>query len=144
MLDILVRYIKYIGTSLTGTIVDTLVLWVLSDFAFTQGYWGEYVVSPVLSFQAAVLVNFLISYFYVWKDRVEDAKGLRAFLRLYGAYNLSCTTVFLFRLGVLLLVELCFGWDVLICNLLAMCLSGAVNFIVSNNIVFRKREYKNK
>lgn len=139
MTNILIRYMKFIGTSAVGTMVDTLVLWILSDFAFTKGWWGEYVVSPVLSFQAAVIVNYLISYLYVWKDRVEPEKGVRPFLKLYGAYNLSCSTVFLLRFGVMLLVERVFRWDVVFCNLAAMCVSGAVNFLVTNNLIFRKK-----
>ncbi len=138
-MNVLIRYVKFIGTSATGTVIDTLVLWLLSDFAFDAGWWGEYVVSPILSFQAAVLANYLISYFYVWKDRVDSAKGFRQFLRLYAAYNLSCSVVFLVRLGILLLIERFFGWDVVVCNLAAMCVSGIVNFLVTNNFIFRKR-----
>lgn len=140
MLQVLIRYVKFIGTSVVGTVIDTLVLWLLSDYVFNGVYWGEYIVSPVLSFQAAVLVNYIISYFYVWKDRVADVRGLRSFLRLYLAYNLSCSTVFLLRFGGLLLIERFTGWDVVLCNLAAMCLSGLVNFLITNNIVFRKKE----
>lgn len=139
MLPVLVRYIKFMGTGLVGTVVDTIVLWILSDFAFTRGYWGEYIVSPALSFQAAVLVNYSISYFYIWRDRVAGTDGVRTFLRLYLRYNLSCTTVFLLRLGAILLIERFTGWDVVICNLIAMCISGLANFLLTNNIVFRKR-----
>lgn len=144
MPNVFIRYIKFIGTSAVGTLIDTIVLWILSDYVFTDGYWGEYVVSPVLSFQAAVLVNFVISYFYIWKDRVSDARGLRSFLKLYGAYNISCSTVFMLRFGLLLLIERVFGWDVVVCNLAAMCISGIVNFLLSNNLVFRKKPVKNK
>lgn len=55
-----------------GTLVDTFVLWMLSDHVFTDGFWGEYIVSPVISFQCAVAVNYVISYFFVWKDRTRD------------------------------------------------------------------------
>ena len=140
MLQVLLRYVKFLGTSVVGTLVDTLVLWLLSDYAFNDGYWGEYILSPILSFQVAVLVNYIISYFYVWRDRVENVKGLRSFLKLYVAYNLSCSTIFLLRLGGLLLIEKFTGWDVVWCNLAAMCLSGLVNFLITNNIVFRKKE----
>ena len=44
MLKLLKRYVKYIGTSVAGTIVDTAVLWLLSDLVFTEGYWGEYII----------------------------------------------------------------------------------------------------
>ncbi len=131
----LVRFLKYSGTSLAGTLVDTLVLWILSDLVFTKGYWGEYVVSPAISFQCAVVTNFLISYFYVWKDRKKTRNPLLTFLY----YDLSCTAVFLLRLGFLLLVERIFGWDVVICNLVAMCVTGIINFIMNNQVIFRKR-----
>ncbi len=131
----LVRFLKYSGTSLAGTLVDTLVLWVLSDLVFTKGYWGEYVVSPAISFQCAVITNFLISYFYVWKDREKTRNPFLTFLY----YDISCTAVFLLRLGFLLLVERIFGWDVVICNLVAMCVTGIINFIMNNQVIFRKR-----
>ena len=70
MLKLLIRYLKFAGTSFVGTMVDTLVLWILSDFVFTDGYWGQYILSPVISFQCAVVVNFTIFYFYVWRDCV--------------------------------------------------------------------------
>lgn len=136
---LLVRYVKYMGTSVIGTLTDTLVLWLLSDFVFTEGYWGEYVVSPVLSFQSAVLVNYTISYFYVWKDRVSNRRGVRTYLRLYLIYNISCTSIFLIRLGLLLLIEKLTGWDVVVCNLSAMAVTGIMNFLLTNNVIFRKR-----
>lgn len=136
----LTRYLKFIGTSVIGTIVDTLVLWILSDFAFTKGYLGEYIISPILSFQAAVLVNFCISVIYVWKDRVSSSVGVRTILKLYLMYNASCSAVFLIRFGVMLLIEHFTGWDVVICNLLAMFLSGLANFLLNNNYIFKQRE----
>lgn len=138
---LLSRYIKFIGTNVIGTAVDTFVLWLLSDFVFAKGYWTEYIVSPIISFQCAVAVNFAISYFYVWKDRTlgrPDSSSGR-FFRLYLAYNLSGSAVFLLRLGVLLLIERFTGWDVVVCNLLAMCISGILNFTINNLLIFKKK-----
>lgn len=142
MPNLLIRYAKFAGTSAVGSVVDTLVLWLLSDLVFTKGYWGEYIISPFISFQCAVAVNFTISYFYVWKDRTRkrpDA-SVRRFFRLFGGYNLSTSAVFLFRLGVLLLIERFTGWDVVICNLIAMCFSGIINFIINNLLIFKKKK----
>ena len=141
MPKLLIRYAKFAGTSVVGSIVDTLVLWILSDLVFSRGYWGEYIISPLISFQCAVSVNFMISYFYVWKDRTRKRSdaSVRRFFRLYGAYNLSSSAVFLFRLGVLLLIERFFGWDVVICNLVAMCFSGIINFSINNLLIFKKK-----
>ena len=142
MIKFLVRYAKFAGTSAVGSIVDTLVLWLLSDLIFTRGYWGEYIISPLISFQCAVAVNYMISYFYVWKDRTRKRSdaSVRRFFRLYGAYNLSSSVVFLFRLGVLLLIERFFGWDVVICNLVAMCFTGIINFAINNLVIFKKKK----
>lgn len=142
MTKFLIRYAKFAGTSVVGSIVDTLVLWLLSDLIFTRGYWGEYIISPLISFQCAVTVNYMISYFYVWKDRTRKRSdaSVRRFFRLYGAYNLSSSVVFLFRLGVLLLIEKFTGWDVVICNLVAMCFSGIINFAMNNLVIFKKKK----
>lgn len=142
MTKFLVRYAKFAGTSAVGSIVDTLVLWLLSDLIFTRGYWGEYILSPLISFQCAVAVNYMISYFYVWKDRTRKRSdaSIRRFFRLYGAYNLSSSAVFLFRLGALLLIERFFGWDVVICNLVAMCFTGIINFAINNLVIFKKKK----
>lgn len=141
MAKVLIRYIKFMGTSVVGTITDTLVLWLLSDLIFTDGYWGEYIISPLISFQCAVTANFFISYFYVWSDRTRNISesSIMRFIRLYLAYNLSGSAVFLFRLGVLLLIERFTGWDVVVCNLLAMSFSGLLNFTINNLIIFKKR-----
>ena len=113
----------------------------LSDHVFTDGFWGEYIVSPVISFQCAVAVNYVISYFFVWKDRTRDRPdaSVGRFFRLYLKYNLTNSTVFLLRLGLLLLVERLTGWDVVVCNLTAMLFSGILNFIIDNLLIFRKR-----
>lgn len=142
MLRLLVRYIKFAGTSVIGTLVDTLVLWLISDFVFTGGYWGEYVISPAISFQCALAVNFTISYFYVWKDitRKRSDASVRRFFKLYAVYVLSGSAVFLLRLGALLLIERFTGWDVVLCNLIAMVFSGIINFTIDNLLIFGKKD----
>lgn len=142
MRKFLIRYVKFMGTSAVGTLIDTLVLWLLSDMIFTKGYWGEYIISPLISFQCAVTANFAISYFYVWKDRTRSRSdaSIRRFVRLYAAYNISGSAVFLLRLGVLLTIERFTGWDVVICNLMAMCFSGMLNFAISNLLIFKSKK----
>ena len=139
MLKLLKRYLKYAGTSIAGTVVDTLVLWLMSDFVFRDVYWAQYILSPAISFQCAVITNYLIFYFYVWRDRTKEDRSRHNFTRRFLAYDLSCTTVFLLRLLLLLMIERVSGWDVVVCNLIAMCFSGILNFLSNNLIIFRKR-----
>ena len=137
MLKLLKRYLKYAGTSIAGTLVDTLVLWLLSDFIFKDAYWAQYILSPAISFQCAVITNYLIFYFYVWRDRTREDRRRHNFTRRFLAYDLSCTTVFLLRLLLLLMIERISGWDVVVCSLIAMCFSGIINFIINNLVIFR-------
>ena len=137
MRRLLQRYLKYAGTSIAGTMVDTLVLWLLSDLIFKDVYWVQYIVSPVISFQCAVVTNYTIFYFYVWRDRTREDRSRHNFIRRFFAYDLSCSSVFLLRLGLLLAIEKMFGWDVVVCNLIAMCFSGIINFLMNNLVIFR-------
>ena len=140
MIPVLLRYIKFLGASAAGTSVDMLLLWLLSDYVFTEGYWGESILSPLISFQSAVIVNYTIFYFYVWKDRVASQRSVSFYFRGYLKYNLSCSSVFLLRYGLILLIGKLTSWDVVVCSLLAMCVSGIVNFLLTNNLVFRGRK----
>ncbi|MDE5710566.1 MAG: GtrA family protein, partial [Bacteroides sp.] len=63
-------YIEFVVSRLFGTGVDTLVLWVCSKFLF-EDYYGIYILSPIISFEFAVMSNFLWSYCWIWKDRLE-------------------------------------------------------------------------
>ena len=140
---LIVRYIKFSLSTLVGTGVDTLVLWLCSTFLFHGSYAGENILSPFISFECAVLTNFTIAYFFVWKDRISQ-RSLHSFFKHYGGYNLSCTTIFLIKMGVLLLIQYFTKWDVVICNLLALCISGLFNFSLNNWVIFRKRCIKEK
>lgn len=139
VIELTIRYLRFALSTLAGTAVDMLVLWLCSDFLFKGHYWGEYLISPFLSFECAVLVNFAIAYFSVWKDRIS-AHTIRSFFRHYAGYNLSCTGTFFLKMCVLLLIErFSGGWDVLICNILALCFSGILNFVLNETVVFKKR-----
>lgn len=63
-------YLQFVVSRLLGTGVDTLILWICSTFIFSS-YWEVYVLSPIISFEFAVLSNFLCSYFGYGK--VESA-----------------------------------------------------------------------
>ncbi len=132
------RYLKFAASTLAGTAVDMLVLWVCSDLLLPEAYWAEYLLAPFISFECAVITNFSIAYFSVWKDRVS-ARTIRSYLRHYAGYNLSCTGTFLFKMGILLLAERLFGWDVLWCNIFALCFSGIANFMLNEFVVFGNR-----
>lgn len=135
---ILHRFPKFVAGNLLGTLVDTLILWVFSHFVF-HSYVGKVIVSPVISFEFAVFSNFLFSYNMTWKDRISHHSG-KSFIRHYGAYNASCTGGFLIKMSLLLLIQALTKWDVVICNLLALCVSGTYNFMMDDLVIFKKRK----
>ena len=134
---ILHRFPKFIAGNLLGTLVDTLILWVFSHFVF-HNYVGKVIISPIISFEFAVFSNFVFSYYMTWKDRISHHSG-KSFIRHYGAYNASCTGGFLIKMGVLLLIQALTKWDVVICNLLALCVSGTYNFTMNELVIFKKK-----
>ena len=140
--SLLKRFAEYFFASLLGTGVDTLVLWLCSHDLFSGSYFGRNVLSPVISFECAVLVNFCSSYFLIWRERISRY-NVQSFFRHYGAYNLSCTGTFLFKLGLLQIVVLLLPLDVVICNLLALCFSGLINFAMNETVVFKRKKEKN-
>ena len=135
------RYAEFAASTLAGTAVDMFVLWICSHYLLDGSYWREYILSPFIGFEFAVFTNFVIAYFGVWRDRIS-ARSTRSFFRHYLGYNLSCTGAFLIRLCILLLLERLFSWDVLWCNLTAMCFSGLINFTLNEKVVFRLKKDK--
>ena len=127
---------KFIASNALGTIVDTMVLWVFSHFIF-EGYVGEYLVSPLISFECAVFTNLLCSWHFIWRDRSKHYLK-SSFGRKYLVYNLSASATFIFKMFILLLLEHFFGWNVVTCNLIALCLSGSINFAMGEWVIFRK------
>ena len=136
-LRMLVKLLKFSSTSLLGTGVDTLVLWLCSDYVFSDSYVGVNIISPAISFEAAALNNFTLAYFFIWNDRLS-IQNVRSFVRHFLGYNLSCMGVFLLKMGFLLLIQYLFRWDVILCNLLAVCLSGFFNFLMNERVIFRR------
>jgi len=133
------RYIKFASSTLVGTAVDMFVLWLCAHCLFDGSYWREYILSPFISFECAVLANFLVAYYGVWRDRISE-RSKRSFGRHYFGYNISCTGTFLVKMAMLLLFERIFGWDVLWCNVAALCVSGILNFFLNEKVVFRPKK----
>ncbi|MBQ7684922.1 MAG: GtrA family protein [Bacteroidaceae bacterium] len=135
------RYLKFLASTLAGTAVDMLVLWLCADVLLPDTYGMKYVVSPCISFECAVVTNFTLAFFYVWPDRVSSPSP-RSYLRHLAGYNLSCIGAFLVKLLLLLLFERLFHWHVLLCNVVALCFSGIINFLMNERIIFARSGHR--
>ena len=131
------RFAKFVVSRLLGTLVDTLVLWIITRYVFFS-YVGQYVVAPAISFEVAMFHNYVLSYFYIWHKNIPLKIPSDFFTRLI-TYNISSLLGFGVKMGFLILLERIFGWDVLICNIFALLFSGFVNFFLAERVVFRKR-----
>lgn len=136
------KYPKFIASRALGTGVDTLVLWLISHLVFKGGsYWTTYIIAPFISFEAAVMSNFLCSYFWIWSSRVTH-RSWRSFWRHFIGFNLSAFLGFIIKMLFLLLFERLFGWSVVVCNLAALCISGVFNFLLTDKLIFRNKRTK--
>ena len=134
-IKILKKFSRFVLAGSFGTVVDTTVLWVLSRYVFRR-YAGDYLLAPLMSFECAVFTNYCTSYFFVWHER---ARRRGQFFRKYVWYNLSATGTFLVKMCFLLVLEGLFKWNVVICNLVALCISGTINFCIGEWVIFRKK-----
>ena len=56
----LVRFIKFAGVGLIAGTVDISLVWVFTKFVFS-GYFGEVIVSPVISYECSIIIGFIFS-----------------------------------------------------------------------------------
>ncbi|MBQ0078155.1 MAG: GtrA family protein [Bacteroidales bacterium] len=130
---------KYVLTTLLGTLVDCLVLWVMSTFVFADNHVGQYVYSPMVSFECAVFVNFFTAYFYVWKERIT-VRSISSYFSHFWKYNISCLSAFLLKMVILNVLGATLKWEPVLCNIIALTFSGLLNFFINEFVIFRRKE----
>ena len=134
---LIAQAIKFSLTSLFGTATDTLVLWLLTTFVFGNSHFEQYVLSPLISFECAVIVNYTVAYFYVWRDSISIFSICSYFIHLLKN-NISCVSAFIVKMLLLNAIAFATKWDPVICNLLALCVSGLLNFVLNEFVIFRR------
>lgn len=127
------RFVKFWVTSASGTVVDTLVLFLLSRYVFRTDFL-VYFIAPVISFEAAMFNNYSLSYIWVWRERNTPDKY--SYFNKLIKYNVTCLAAFGVKMFFLLVFKALFGWDVVICNLAALCFSFVVNYVGGDKFVF--------
>lgn len=148
--EIMTKFVAFTVTSSAGTVVDLGLHWVLASFVFAGSYWGSYWIAPTISFEVSALTNFVIAYFFVWKERISQ-RSVRSFFRHFAAYNAACVGAYLLKLAAMQGVHFLFqaqGWlqewsgEPVLCNLIGMCFSGLFNFIMGEFVIFNKPRKK--
>lgn len=146
--EILTKFIMFSLTSLAGTIVDLGLHWVLSNFVFNGNYWGSFWIAPTVSFEVAALVNFVIAYNFVWKERITY-RGAKSFFRHFAAYNAAGVGAYFIKFLAMQGLHFLFvsldwfqttSFEPVICNLIGLCFSGSFNFVMSEFVIFNKKK----
>ena len=135
----LVRYLKFMLSTLGGTAVDCGVMWLLAEVLFAESDIVGLFIAPTVSFECAVLTNYTLAYFFVWKDRVGE-RSVRGFWGRFLPYNVSCIAAFLIKMVPFILIRHFAGLNVVLCNLIALVFSGIFNFVMNEWVIFRNKK----
>lgn len=127
---------KFTLRGIAGAIVDTIVLWLLSTYFF-HSYFAKYILAPSISFEVSIICTYSICYYWIWNHRVHN--NTKDFFRRIPAYNVSSMVAFAVKMVLLISIERIFHFDVVICNFIALTLSGFFNYFISNKIIFKEK-----
>ena len=134
------RLVIFMLCSTSGTIVELVVVWLCSTFLF-HNYVGQYVVSSIIAFECAVVVDFVFYSRILWRKRSKGI-GFRSYLVRLLKFNLSALGVYLLRLALIQAMGLAWHLHVVWCEMISMCFSGTLNYIISENLIFKKNKPK--
>lgn len=119
---------------LAGFAVDNLTYLLLSRLL--TGVTARTFVVPVLSYQVAMFCNFLLSFYWVWRDR---RSGNRHFARRLLLYNATTAVPFLFRMVAYVQLFRLLRLEGIVSNMIAILVGVAFNFFVCERFIFRAR-----
>jgi len=127
---------KFTLRGIAGAIVDTIVLWLLSTYFF-HSYFAKYILAPSISFEVSIICTYSICYYWIWNNRVHN--NTKDYFRRIPGYNATALISFAVKMALLITIERIFHFDVVICNLLALSVSGFVNYFISEKIIFKEK-----
>ena len=145
--EVFTKFCLFVLTSTAGTIVDLGLHWLLARFIFAGSYWGSYWLAPFISFEASTMTNFLIAYYFVWKERVTY-RGYKSFWRHFAGYNAACAGSFAIKIILMQGIHFMFvylnwlqgnSFEPVLCNFIAITISGLFSFYMSEFVIFNKK-----
>lgn len=133
-----VRFIKFAGVGLIAGTVDITLVWVFTKFVF-GGYFGEVIVSPVISYECSIIIGFIFSWYFIWNDRLSNG-GSSEFWKRLAAYNISNVGIFALRVLLVMMFEKIWdGGNLVIINTVSRILAGLLNFVITDKLIFKKK-----
>ena len=131
---------KYACATSVGALVEMAVLWFLAHVAFkSASFYGKDTLSILIASEIAILVNFTNAYFFVWKDRISK-RSPRSYFRHYLAFAFTANLLMFVKMALAIFFKDLFRWDVVICDFVALLISGTINFILNEMVIFKDRK----
>lgn len=126
---------KFAVVGILGIVVNQVAL-----FALTELIGIHYLVSAVLASQVSTLHNFLLTEFWVFRDR--DVRG-NVFVR-YLVFNAVNAATLLIRIPALYILTDLVGVYYLISNLVAIGLTFGVRYLIADNWIWAGRDRRDQ
>ena len=131
---------KYAYATSLGAVVEMAILWLLAHVIFKNtSFSGKDSLSILIASEIAILVNFTTAYFFVWRDRITK-RSARSYFRHYLAFALTANILMVLKVALALFFKDLFRWDVVICDFVALIISGTVNFVLNEMVIFKDRK----
>jgi putative flippase GtrA len=127
------RLFRYLTASILGTAADLFFLWLYT--LFVESYSATYIIGPVFSFQIAMLINFTASCLWIWPDRIPKGQK-HHFWKRFLSYDIAAMMILGVKMILIILLERLTGWGVLLCNLIALTVTGVLNFFIRERLIF--------
>jgi putative flippase GtrA len=126
---------KFALVGILGIFVNQVALFVLTD-----GLGVHYLVSAVLASQASTLNNFLLTEFWVFRDRDTPGHAIWRYL----TFNLLNMATLVVRVPVLYLLTDLGGLHYLVSNFVAIGLTFGIRYLVADNWIWAGRDRRDQ
>lgn len=131
-----IRFSRFGITGLIGYAVDNSVFFLLSKIIDNIAL--ETFLIPFVSYEIAMFNNYMLSYYWVWKDRKdEDNPG---FYRKLIYYNGTTFVPFIFRMLAYVQLFRFLKLEGIFSNMIAIIVGMAFNFFICEKFIFRKKK----
>ncbi|MBI3631933.1 MAG: GtrA family protein [Candidatus Vogelbacteria bacterium] len=124
--------VKYITTGVLSALIDFVLLYVFTEYLFNH----RYILSAVFAFTVSLSVAFIIQKYWTFGDYSEHNIHGQLF-----SYLLTVIFILLLNLLILFLLVQYVHLYYLFAQLLAICVTGTVGFVINVRNVFHKPYY---
>lgn len=124
--------IKFAIVGITGIVVNTGILYILSDV-----FNIFYVVSSFFAIEASIISNFILN--DIWTFGHKKDYTLNKVIHRFVSYQIVSIGGIIINMGTLIFLTETLGLYYLISNVIGICIAFSWNFLVNRKITWGKR-----